>query len=378
MTQKKKTSTLQKKKATPKKAARKKLVKEIKEKVKKPKKKKKEIYIPTGSTQLDLIASDGEGFPVGIVNLVGDSSSGKSFLSGECIAKGREKFGSKFNWFYDNCEKGYKINSKKLYGFDVLNDGFLKSSKVSDTIEDFEYNINYVIENKKPEDCFIYVLDSFDGFTSEDEEEYMEKRRKALKKKREEGEKADESGTYGLAKQKFMHQFCRNYIRKLEDNKILLIIVSQIKGNIGARFGAKYKRLGGKALDFYPSIVIWLHEAEKYLKRKRAVGICIKAKTTKARSEHPYRECYVDLIFDYGVDDVASNLKFLYDLKTEKGQSKKKTTCKWDGKEYTLEKLTQYIEDHDLEEELSSRVKEKWFEIEESISSKGRKQKWKK
>ena len=363
-----------------KKTVRSKLVKEIKDKTKKPKTRKQKIkYLPSGSVIIDLICSDGKGYSTGIINLVGDSSSGKSFLSGECIAKTKQILGKNFNWFYDNCEMGYKINSKKLYDFDILKDGFLKETKVSDTIEDFEYNINYVIENKKPEDYFIYVLDSFDGFSSEDEEKYMEKRRKALKKKKEEEEgSGDESGTYGLAKQKFMHQFCRSYIRKLEKNNILLIIVSQIKGNIGVKFGSKYKRLGGKALDFYPSIVLWLAEVEKYLKKKRAVGICIKVKATKARSEHPFREGFIDLIFDYGIDDVATNLKFLYDLNTEKGKNKKKTICNWDGKEFTFESLVKHIEENDLELELENRVKELWFEIEESISSKGRKNKWKK
>ncbi len=44
---------------------------------------------------------------------------------------------------------------------------------------------------------------------------------------------------------------------------------------------------------------------------KRPVGVRIKAKCEKNKIGWPMRECEVDIIFGYGVDDVTSNLRFL-------------------------------------------------------------------
>jgi hypothetical protein len=49
--------------------------------------------------------------------------------------------------------------------------------------------------------------------------------------------------------------------------------------------------------------------------------------------------------------------------------------CEWEGKEYKIKDLIDYIEKENLEDELAKRVIKKWNEIEDKISSK-RKSKW--
>lgn len=342
-----------------------------------------EVIIPSGATLFDLVV--GGGIPSGMINIVGDSSSGKSFLSGELLAAVYHKYNGEVDWFYDNVEKGYRIDSNELYGFDILGSGYFTQDECSDTIEQFEYKIAKVLKEKDPARPFIYVLDSYDSLTSESEIKYQDKRRKTLDKLMKaraagdieaEGAAKGDSGSYGLDKQKFMHAFCRGNVRALVNNNVWLILVSQVKDNIGVMFGPKYKRLGGKALDFYPNIVVWLAEVEKYLIKNRPVGVCVKIRGTKVRNKRPFRACFIDLVFDYGIDDISSNLKFLYDLKTDLGKDKKSDKVKWDGKEYTLRKLIKHIEKNDLEAELRKRVINKWEDIEQSISSKGRKSKW--
>lgn len=342
------------------------------------KKKGSGILIPTGATILDLII--GGGYPTGIVNLVGDSSTGKSFLAGETIANSFyffKKKKKKLQWEYDNAEKGYTVNTKKLYGIDILGGGFFKKGDDSETIEDFDNKIDEIIKKKDKDSYFIYILDSFDKLTSEDEKKHEDKERKKRKKKAdsEDGEGPKESGTYGLAKQKYMHKFCRLHMAKFETNNILLIIISQVKVRIGFGFGSKYVRLGGKALDFYPSIVVWFAEVMKYKKKGRAIGLCIKARTSKARNDKPYREGFIDLVFDYGLDNITSNINFLYDLKSDKGEERKKK-LDWDNVDYTKPGLIKHIEKHNLEDELEQKVIKKWDDIEESISSKWRKPRW--
>ena len=54
----------------------------------------------------------------------------------------------------------------------------------------------------------------------------------------------------------------------------------------------------------------------------------------------------------------------------------RKDKIKWDGKSYGMRGLIRHIEKEGLEEELNARVIEKWNEVEDSISSKGRKGKY--
>jgi recombination protein RecA len=50
----------------------------------------------------------------------------------------------------------------------------------------------------------------------------------------------------------------------MSDADVTLLIVSQVRDKIGAMFGAKHTRTGGRALDFYASQVLdartpWAH-----------------------------------------------------------------------------------------------------------------------
>lgn len=328
----------------------------------------------SGSDLMDLVI--GGSYPYGFTNIIGDSSSGKSFLAGEIIANAYHKYGPKrLDWFYDNAEGGYKFNSKKLYKFDILSEGFFTQERRSHTIEDFQRNIDEIINTKKPSKKFIYILDSYDSVSSEDEIQFKAKK---LKKKLDEDSDKKEAGSYNLAKQKEGHAFFRSYIRKLEDNRIGLFIVSQTKEKIGVTFGRKLYRTGGRALDFYPNVILWLAEVQKYEIKGRSYGICTKVRATKTRHDKPFRTCLVDLIFDFGIDNISANVNFLYDLKTtDRNQDKKKLICNWDGKEFHRDELVDFVEKNNLENELSARTIQKWDDIESELSSDRRKPRWK-
>jgi len=325
-------------------------------------------FLSTGSLLFDLVLG-GWGYPVGkIVNLVGDKSTGKTLLSIELIAEARRVLGKKLKWFYDDAEAGFSFDTEMMYGFKIVAD----DSDCSFTVEDFDANLQRELSLLKDDEYLIYVLDSLDSLTTEAEL----KRIKKEKKEKETGD--DVSGSYKLEKQKFMSEFFRLRRRELKNKKCILVIVSQVRVNIGVSFGRKLIRLGGKALDFYAACVIWLSESEKYYKKKRCVGICVKAKCDKNKVGKPFRECFIDILFDYGIDNITSNIIFLYDLKTDKGKNKalKDKKIKWDNKEFNVLGLVRYIEKNNLEDELKNRVVEKWDEIENSISSNGRKSRW--
>lgn len=322
--------------------------------------------LKTGITLLDLVLNGG--FPIGTINnIVGDSSSGKTFIALEYIAFLNSIFKDKLKFYYDDCEGGFSFDTNEMYGLEVIPDEQIPST----TVEDMAGNLNKQIAKLKKDETLVYVVDSLDGLSSDAERKRDEERQKAI-----EAGKDYDKGTYAMEKQKFMSEFFRLRAAEIKYKNVILLVISQVRHNIGVMFGEKYVRSGGKALDFYAWSALWLAVSEKIKKKDRIIGVTIKAKTKKIKAKHPFRECYLNLLFDYGIDNVSSNIDFLYDLKTPQGKQKPKSKCEWDEEEYSREKLIQHIEENNLENELEKRVIEKWNKIEGSISSEERKSKW--
>jgi recombination protein RecA len=327
--------------------------------------------IPSGSTQLDEVF--GGGYPIGkIVNLVGDNSSGKTLFGCELIANARKKFGKKLKWRYDDCEAGFSFDTEKMYGFEVVptDKAGAPIHQPSQTIEDFDLNLNKEIDALKPDEYLIYIVDSLDALSSEDEKEYIAKRRKAT----EDG--TETKGTYGMQKQKYLSAFFRTMVNKIKDANCLLIIVSQVRTRISLFPGPKYERTGGKALDFYAAIIVWLAEAEKHFKLNRATGITVKARTSKNKVGLPFRECFIDVVFDYGFDDIMSNLCYINDARTPQGKLKKDKEFEFADLKLPRRRMIAYIEENNLESELAERTRTEWKALDEKVSSGDRKKRF--
>lgn len=326
-------------------------------------------FASTGSDLFDL-ALGGSGSPFGkIINIIGDKSTGKTLISTEMVAQARKKFKEKIKWYYDDAEAGYSFDSKYMYGFDI----FHEDQDSSYTVDDFENSLDVQMDLLEEDEYLIYILDSLDSLASAEELARYERRKAALAK----GKDPVEEGTYGTEKAKKMSSFFRILRQKIQKKKCLLIVISQVRQNIGVKFGFKHVRTGGDALNFYASQIIWLAETEKHKRKDRVIGVTVKAMITKNKVGLPFRECFINILFDYGVDNVWTNIDFLYDLKTDMGKSSKAEKLEWDGVKYSPRALITFIEKSNLEEELSKRVKDKWNAIEDSISSRNtRKKRW--
>jgi recombination protein RecA len=357
---------------------RKKLTEQIKEVSQKPVEKEYIKKISTGCTLLDCVTCGG--WPWGkIINIVGKESAGKSYLATETIAHARLVLGDKLKWFYDDAEGGYSFDSESRYGFEMIPE----DQNVSSSIEEFAGNFKQQIKKLKEDEYLIYVLDSLDGLSSIAERERDLKRQKAFEK----GEEKD-IGTYGMEKTKFASEFFRLRASEMKGKNVILMILSQVRHNVGVVYGKQFTRSGGKALDHASFICLWLYIAEKHQKLNRDVGYTMKIKAEKAKIERPFREAFIELLFDYGIDNITSNINFLYDLKTDTGKntkaskkimwniqlSKEKEEC---NQEFTKEELVKFIENNDFEQILADKVIEKWEAIEAEISSSERKSKWK-
>lgn len=323
-----------------------------------------------GADIFDLIAGGGAPFKK-IINLVGDASSGKSFICGEIISQAKKKYGKDLIYVYDDAESGFSFPSSDIWGFEMITENMPRSS----TVEEFALNMDNALSSLKEGQRLIYILDSFDNLTSLAEIEDFEDKIDAVEKDKK------VKGTYNQGKAKMTNQFFRIMANKIYDKNCLLVIVSQIRENLNCgMFGQKYYRAGGKSIDFISSQIFWLNIAEKYMRKEISIGVCIQVKNTKLKTGRPYRSGFIDLYYDYGLDNISSNIKYLYNLKTDLGKDVSKINkveLDWNGEKYSFFDLITHIENNGLEDELTKKVQKKWNDFEEEISySVGRKKKY--
>jgi RecA/RadA recombinase len=326
------------------------------------------VYFNTGSTLLDLVVGGGEaigygmGYPAGtIVRDWGGSSATKTFKAVELIATNYYKFKDKFRWKYQDVECGNTIDTQSLYGFDIFQH---EDKRPVLTVEDWEYDVHKFLDSIEPDERGIYVLDSLDSLSSAAIQERKEERHAAYDK----GKEYDQ-GTYGMDSAKFMSQeMFRGLARKLEEKNSLLYVISQERDNANAGMYGKKNRLGGgRAIGFYETVRIYSKMKEKEDRKGRVVSVTIELTAEKTRHPRPFRKCLVPIIFDYGIDNKASELDYLFDLRSaETGELLKRAkNVIWDDKEMDRDALIAYIEKNNLEKELTRRCIEKW-EAEES------------
>ena len=325
--------------------------------------------VPTGSTTFNLECSGRiEGaFKLGkLVNLIGDSSSGKSAFAltifAECSLK--KQFDG-FRFIYDDVEAANEFDLEHLFGKKVNNR--IEQEIRSRTIEDFNDNLARALEDEKP---FIYVLDSFDALTTEAAiDKDLENR-----KKREKGNET--SGSYGDGKAKKASEMFSQRTQDLADKNSLLIVVSQTRDNIG--FGAMFTpkvRSGGKALRFYASHEIWLACHKKEKKGKRTFVTNVQAKITKNKLTGRHGEATFPILFDYGIDNITSCIIFMIEEGSWTG-TKKKVNSKDFTEDMSFANLVKYIEDNNLEDKLFALCQETYDNVIDKLRPNNRKKKY--
>jgi hypothetical protein len=216
----------------------------------------------------------------------------------------------------------------------------------------------------------IYVFDSIDALSSDELEVQADERITAFEK-----DKEYTKGSYQQEKAKFMSSVFLPQVCDLAERKnCLVILVSQLRDNVnGGMYASKNRIASGRALLFYSSSRIWLTAKSEIEKNGRSLGNIVQAETHKARGPRPYRKCFYIFYYEYGIDDVGSNIDYLYDLRTkDKGELKESKKglilVEWNGNEMSRTALMDYIETHNLEYDLQKRVQEKWEEEEKEAA----------
>jgi RecA/RadA recombinase len=330
-----------------------------------------EVRYTSGCTLLDLAVGGAKGV-LGFlggkwVNLVGDTQAGKSLLAVETVVANKYKYKDSLKVFYNDTEDGNTFDIEGRHGFEIRPRGVDNS----ETVEEMSYQFTRFLEGMNDGEKGIYVVDSLDGLADKATVEMDVDRNKAFDKDKEYTQE-----TYGMGLAKFLSS---NYFKLkhglLKRKQALCVITSQVRHNVGAGpYGTKFIRAGGKALDLYANYIIWLKTLQVLEIKGRAVGAVVEARIKKAKVARPLRVVIYTVIYDYGIDDIASNLDFLFNLRSEKTGEllKRAESIEWEEGVPAMSKdeLIAYIEEKKLKKVLRQRVMEKWEEFEDELASK--------
>jgi len=329
--------------------------------------------LSTGSTLLNLAISGKPswGFVKGHYYwIVGDSVSGKTWLSLTCLAEASLNASFKdYRFIYDNNEGGALMDIERFFGKEVARRLEMPSDEAdgpagaSSTIEEFFYHIDDALKDGRP---FIYILDSMDSLSSESEQNKFQEQKKAHLKDKE------VSGSYGDGKAKKNSANLRQLLGPLAKSGSILIVISQTRDNIG--FGSQFNpktHSGGHALKFYATVEIWSSvkaTIERDIKgKRRQLGVLCKIKTKKNRITGRERVVYIPIFHSFGIDDVGADIDYLLD--EGHWTERKKIIIAPEFKlELPREKLIRQIEEQGLEKDLRMIVGDVWKEIEDACN----------
>ncbi|MEE8113094.1 MAG: hypothetical protein V3T23_01945 [Nitrososphaerales archaeon] len=293
------------------------------------------IFLHSGSTMLNLALTGHPlcAWPMGRVsNIVGDKSSGKTLLAIEAATLwlSNPPQGVAPRVEYMEAEAAFDEEYAAKLGLDVDRVNF---SRGLDTVEEMFDKMEQVVESiKGTNQAALCIIDSLDALSS-----------------KAEMERGMDEGTYGMEKQKKLGELFRKCIRRWEAAQMHIMLISQVRENIGAMpFSPKYRRSGGKSLDFYASHVLWLSETGKIKTSDKSmiIGIDIKGKVTKNKVSVPYRDVTWPMYFMYGIDDIGSVVHWLTSTDCPKEHKIKKTAgyCTWQGERATVKELVAIAE----------------------------------
>jgi recombination protein RecA len=246
-------------------------------------------WISTGCLALDRIC--GNGIPVGrVMEIYGDEATGKTLIA-EQIASVAQQEGHIVA--YVDTETAVSKDMMQEVGVDI--DKLIYASP--DTVEEVFKFFDAMIESKRdrsPETVLVLIWDSIAATSSMRE---MEK---------------DYGQTGYLEHARIISQGMRKIMRMISEDKVCLVLLNQIRENIGVMYGPKETTFGGKAVKFAASIRIQLSKAGKIKTAgKKIIGVSTQALVTKNRLAPPFQETILPIYFGHGIDDAGATRNYL-------------------------------------------------------------------
>jgi recombination protein RecA len=301
--------------------------------------------ISTGSTLLDLAISGGisrgGGLPGGIlVEIFGPPSCGKTVLLSE-IAGNVQRQGGEIV-FYDP-EARLNKQYAKMFG---LNTEAITYSNPNTVPEVFAPVRTWAPSGQGINGIF---ADSLAALSTEMEMEDDDK--------------------MGMRRAKEFSQELRKTCRILADKNFLMVCSNQVRVNVNAGpYEQKYLTSGGMGIPFYASLRLRCSNPQKIPRDvtmpsgkvvKRIVGVETTIDVFKSSIWKPFYSTVVPIIFDYGIDDIRTNLQFV------KVHTKAKVfSIRGEKLSNSLEHACRIVETSKLESDLRIATIDLWEDIE--------------
>jgi recombination protein RecA len=259
-----------------------------------------ETVISTGSTLLDLAISGGRvrggGVPGGIfMEIFGPNSSGKSVLLSEMAGDVLRKEG---DVRFDDPEACLNAQFAKIFDLDITK---IKYDTPDTVTQVFENIRNW--EPKGTGKIHGTFTDSLAALSTDLEME------------------TDDGDKRGSRRAKEFSEGFRKNARILKQKNYLMVGSNQVRENQDAvnKYSPKYISTGGFAIGFYASIRLRANNPEKIVKEitykgqkiKQAIGVETEFEVFKNKVWTPYRKAPLYILWDYGIDDIRSNLTYL-------------------------------------------------------------------
>jgi len=335
------------------------LSKQLKRKVAKQGQKRKQVNsekqptISTGSTLLDLAIygsrKNGGGIPGGLlVEIFGPSSSGKTVLLCE-IAGGVQRQGGQV--MFRDPEGRLDKTFARLFDLNVTE---MEYDRPSTVLEVFQSIQTWEPEPQDKKTIHGVFVDSLAALTTEWE--------------------LGDKDAYGMRRALEFSQELRKTCRMLVKRNLICCCSNQVRMNVNVGpYGQKYKSPGGEAIPFYASLRLKMGTPQKIKVKKKIarkevteiVGIKTEIEVFKNSKDRPHRRAPLIIIFNYGIDDIRSNLQYIKDLTG-------KSVYTVDGQSLgrSLDAAVTEVEKMNLESELRKEVIKLWKEIEDQFYQK--------
>lgn len=317
-----------------------------------------DMVVSTGSTLLDLAISGGRfpegGIPTGIlVEIFGPSGAGKTVLLCQ-IAGNIQRLGGAVK-FHDP-EARLNKQFAHMFGLEVPDENY----HVPNTIPEVFSSVRDWLTKIKGRELRGVFADSLAALSTDMEMEGTDK--------------------YGMRRAKEFSEELRKTCRMITQSGALVVCSNQVRQNLDAGpYGQRYKSPGGEAIGFYASLRLRCSSGEKIKvsrsihgkEHKRVIGVKTNIEVFKSSVWKPFRVAEVYIIFDYGIDDIRANLKF---IKTASGDAIYKVGDVKLGR--TLDRAIREVEEKGLEQELKEKTIELWGEIEKTFEEKRKPREW--